>query len=303
MKMNNTDQWHFTSQKEPRGYIQPQSLEELWFHTGTNCNLRCPFCLEGSKPGDNRIEFLTLDDSQRFIDEALFLGVKKFSFTGGEPFVNPEFIAILAAALAHRPCLVLTNATEPLMNQMGTILPLLEKPNALNFRVSLDHPDPAKHDESRGKGNFRKALDTLGRLHQEGFGVSIARHMLPGEDSAAVDQAYAPYFDAAGVPVDLTIIKFPEFHLPGSLPQVTEITENCMTRYLSAERRDAFMCNFSKMIVKKNGQCGVYACTLVDDVANYDLGKTLHEAMKRRVMLGHHRCYSCFAGGASCSEG
>ncbi len=185
---------------------------------------------------------------------------------------------------------------------MGEILPLRGQPNSLNFRVSLDHPDPAKHDESRGKGNFRKALDTLGRLHREGFGVSIARHMLPGEDSDAVDRAYAPYFETAGVPADLTIIKFPEFHLPGSLPQVAEITESCMTRYLSAERRAEFMCNFSKMIVRKNGQCGVYACTLVDDVENYDLGKTLHEAMEQRILLGHHRCYSCFAGGASCSE-
>ena len=303
MKMQRSNEWLNTSQNEPRGYIQPQSLDELWFHIGTNCNLRCPFCLEGSKPGDNRLEFLTLDDGRRFIDEALELGVKKFSFTGGEPFVNPEFISILAAALDHRPCMVLTNATEPLMNQMGDILPLQNKPNPLSFRVSLDHPDPVKHDESRGRGNFKKALDTLGRLHREGFGVSIARLMLPGEDSAVVDRAYAPYFEVAGVPADLTIIKFPEFHLPGSLPKVAEVTETCMTRYLSAEQRAEFMCNFSKMIVKKNGQCGVYACTLVDDVENYDLGKTLREAMEQRVRLGHHRCYSCFVGGASCSEG
>lgn len=303
MKMQRTNEWLNTSQNEPRGYIQPQSLDELWFHIGTNCNLRCPFCLEGSKPGDNRLEFLTLGDARRFIDEALELGVKKFSFTGGEPFVNPEFLSILDAALEHRPCLVLTNATEPLINQMGDVLPLQNKPNPLSFRVSLDHPDPVKHDESRGRGNFRKALDTLGRLHREGFGVSIARLMLPGEDSSAVDRAYAPYFEVAGVPDDLAIIKFPEFHLPGSLPQVAEITEGCMTRYLSAEQRAGFMCDFSKMIVKKNGQCGVYACTLVDDVENYDLGKTLREAMAQRVLLGHHRCYSCFAGGASCSEG
>ncbi|MDT8445197.1 MAG: radical SAM protein, partial [Desulfuromonadales bacterium] len=262
MKMDKTDAWLTTSQNEPRGYIQPQTLEELWFHTGTNCNLRCPFCLEGSKPGDNRIEFLTLEDVRRFIGEALGLGVKKFSFTGGEPFVNPEFVAILEAALEHRPCLVLTNATEPLMNQMADVLPLRDKPNLLKFRVSLDHPDPAKHDESRGKGNFKKALDTLGRLHQAGFGVSIARLMLPDEDSVAVDKSYAPFFRMAGVPDDITIIKFPEFHLPGSFHEVPEITETCMTRYLNAEQRAGFMCNFSKMIVRKDGRCGVYACTL-----------------------------------------
>ena len=302
MKMDRSDEWLYTSRHEPRGYIQPQRLDELWFHSGTNCNLRCPFCLEGSKPGDNRIEFLTLADARRFIAEALELDVHKFSFTGGEPFVNPEFVAILDAALEHRPCLVLTNATEPLMNQMAEVLRLRDKPHPLRFRVSLDHPDPAKHDESRGKGNFKKALGTLGRLHRAGFGVSIARLMPAGEDSAAVDRAYAPYFAAAGVPEDIAIIKFPEFYPPGALPTVPEITETCMTRYLNAAQREAFMCNFSKMIVRKNGRCGVYACTLVDDVAGYDLGPTLREALSKRVLLGHHRCYSCFACGASCSE-
>lgn len=302
MQMNGTDAWRTTRRNETRGYIQPQALEELWFHTGTNCNLRCPFCFEGSKPGDSRIEFLTLEDARRFIDEALELGVKKFSFTGGEPFVNPDFTAILEVALEHRPCLVLTNATEPLMNRMADVLRLRDKPNTLKFRVSLDHPDPVQHDAARGKGNFKKALDTLERLHRAGFGVSIARRMLPDEDSAAVDRSYTPFFHRAGVADEITIIKFPDFHLPGSFPEVPEITETCMTRHLSAEQRSAFMCNFSKMIVRKKGQCGVYACTLVDDVKGYELGPTLKVAMDERVMLAHHRCYSCFSYGASCSE-
>lgn len=303
MKMDHSDSWHTTSRKEPRGYIQPQRLDELWFHTGTNCNLRCPFCLEGSQPGDDRIEFLTLDEARRFIAEALELGVKRFSFTGGEPFVNPELVAILGAALEHRPCLVLTNATAPLLNRLDEVVALRDKLHPLNFRVSLDHPDPVEHDKARGPGNFKKALDVLGRLYRAGFGVSIARRMLPGEESAAVDRAYAPYLREAGVPEEITIIKFPELHLPGALPEVPEITETCMTRYLSAEQRDGFMCNFSKMIVKMNGRCGVYPCTLVDDVSRYDLGGSLREAMQKRVMLGHHRCYACFACGASCSEG
>lgn len=302
MKTNRTDAWLYTSQNEPRGYIQPQTLEELWFHTGTNCNLSCPFCLEGSKPGSNRIEFLTLADVRNFIGEALEIGVKKFSFTGGEPFVNPEFLAILDVALDICPCLVLTNATDPLINRMAAVLKLHDKPNPLKFRISLDHPDAVKHDESRGKGNFKKALTTLGQLHRAGFNVSIARLMLPDEDSAAVNQRYAPFFRAAGVPEDITIIKFPDLHLPKAFPDVPEITETCMTRYLNAEQRAAFMCNFSKMIARINGRCGVYACTLVDDVPVFDLGPTLKQAMAQRVMLGHHRCYSCFACGASCSE-
>ncbi len=303
MPMKHADNWLVTSKDEKRGYIQPQLLHEFWFHTGTSCNLRCPFCLEGSKPGDDRLQFITLDDAIRFIDEAVALGVNKFSFTGGEPFVNPHFTEILDYALNFKPCLVLTNATEPLMNQFARVKEFNSKPHPLNFRISLDHPDPAKHDESRGKGNFKKALDTLGRLYHAGFGVSIARLMPAGENSIAVDRAYEPFFRQAGVPLDITIIKFPEFYKPGSLPEVPEITEDCMTRYLSESQRDGFMCNYSKMIVKQNGQCGVYACTLVDDDADYNLGNTLNQAITERVRLKHHRCYSCFAFGASCSEG
>jgi len=303
MKMNSCDAWSYTSRNEPRGYIQPQILEELWFHTGTNCNLRCPFCFEGSKPGDQRIELLTLEDARGFIDEALDLGVKTFSFTGGEPFVNPDILEILALALEYRPCLVLTNATEPLMKRMTEVQRLRDKPNMLKFRISLDYPDPDKHDELRGKGSFNKALTTLGQLFKAGFSVSIARRMVTGEDSGVVDKAYAHIFRSAGIDQNIPIIKFPEFHLPGSLPHVPEITETCMTRYLDSRQRESFMCNFSKMIVRKDGRCGVYACTLVDDNNSYDLGSTLKGAMQKRVMLGHHRCYSCFACGTSCSEG
>ncbi len=296
------EDWVKTSDGDSRGYIQPQRLDELWFHTGTNCNLRCPFCLEGSKPGDNRISFLTLEDVRPFITEALELGVKNFSFTGGEPFVNPDMVRILDLALTHRSCMVLSNATEPLMNRINEVLPLINKPNDLSFRVSLDFPNPEKHDEGRGKGNFRRSLNTLGRLHSFGFHVSIARLIANGEDVEAVNREYVPFFESAGLPADLRIVAFPDFFPPDSLPEIPQITENCMTSYLNAEQRDEMMCNFSKMIVKKNDRAGVYACTLVDDDHDYDLADTLKESMEVRVMLKHHRCYSCFAYGASCSE-
>ena len=55
---------HFTAAGDPRGYIEPHALRELWFHTGTACNLACPFCLEGSKPGDSRLGRITLAEAQ-----------------------------------------------------------------------------------------------------------------------------------------------------------------------------------------------------------------------------------------------
>ncbi|MDA0990502.1 MAG: radical SAM protein [Verrucomicrobia bacterium] len=295
--------WLQTPTGEPRGYIESTALTELWFHTGTNCNLSCPFCLEGSKPGDDRIKFITLDDARPFIEEAIGLGVRKFFFTGGEPFVNPHFPDILGLALEHRPALVLTNGTEPLLNRFADVVALRGKPHAVSFRVSLDHPDPKKHDESRGKGNFRMALKTLGRLHEAGFAVSIARLMLPEEDTEARNQEYAPYFAEAGLPPDLLIVKFPDFLTPGALSSVPHVTEHCMTTYTTEAQRADYMCSFSRMIVKKNGRCGVYACTLVDDDEAFDLAPTLRESLQVRIRFKHHRCYSCFAYGSSCSEG
>lgn len=45
------DDWMQTPLGDPRGYIDAHELRELWFHTGTACNLACPFCLEGQNPG------------------------------------------------------------------------------------------------------------------------------------------------------------------------------------------------------------------------------------------------------------
>jgi sulfatase maturation enzyme AslB (radical SAM superfamily) len=296
------EDWLQTTQGDPRGYIQPAKLTELWFHTGTTCNLRCPFCLEGSKPGDNRINPLLFTDAKPFIDEALGMGIKQFSFTGGEPFVIDEFVQILGYALDHRPCLVLTNGTEPVLNRMEEILALREKPHPVKFRISIDYPDAARHDAGRGPGNFLRALQALGRLHRYGFDISIARQREQGEDIEKVDRAFHPHLEEVGVPTDINIVSFPDFLTPGAVAKVPEITEDCMTRYHTEETRDSFMCNYTKFVLKKNGKTRVYACTLVDDDTDYDLGGTLKESMRIRVMLGHHRCYSCFAFGASCSD-
>jgi len=295
--------WRETAAGAPRGYIQAETLSELWFHTGTACNLACPFCLEGSKPGDHRLEQLRYNDIVPYLLEAVELGVEQFSFTGGEPFVNKDLPRILAAALEYRPCMVLTNATKPLARRFNELPALLEKPHPLRFRVSLDYPEPVRHDAARGPGSFQLALETMGRLHQAGFRVSIARLGERGECAAAVNEAYGKWFASAGLPPDTHIVVFPDFHGPGEHPAgVPEITENCMTTYHSAESRSRFMCSFSKMVVKRAGHLRVCACTLVDDDTDYDLGTTLREAMRPRVMLRHHRCFSCFSCGASCSE-
>jgi MoaA/NifB/PqqE/SkfB family radical SAM enzyme len=296
------DDWQFTPGGDPRGYIQPHALSEVWFHTGSACNLACPFCLEGSKPGDRRIGRVTLADVRPFLEEAGALGVRQLSFTGGEPFIVKDMVAILDHALSIAPALVLTNGVDALPRRLAKLHPLRARAYPLSFRVSLDYPDAARHDAGRGPGNFEKACRTLQALHAQGYHVSLARQMEAGEERARVDERYRRLLGDLGLPADLNIVAFPDFGAPGSHPAVPHVTRSCMTTYQTEDSRREFMCAYSKMVVKVHGRMRVYACTLVDDDPAYDQGGTLAESLGKRVMLRHHRCYACFKFGASCSE-
>lgn len=294
--------WHRTAAGEPRGFIQSHGLEEVWFHTGTACNLACPFCLEGSKPGDNRLQLARFDDVQPFIDEAMTLGVQQFSFTGGEPFLNKDIIRILDTALQHRPCLVLTNATEPLIKRLPQLEPLLKWPNPLHLRISLDHFNAEKHDNGRGEGMFVRALEGMRGLYEMGFSLSIASQAIPNMDANEIAERFSQVLRAAGLPADLPRIEFPEFHPPDAEVAVPQITTHCMATHQTEKTRQQFMCAFSRMVVKIDNRMRVYACTLVDDDPDYALAETLVESLQVPVSMKHHRCYSCFRFGASCSE-
>ncbi|WP_165857299.1 radical SAM protein [Marinobacter sp. JSM 1782161] len=295
------DSWTHTRAGEPRGYIDADGLRELWIHTGTACNLACSFCLEGSHPGDGRIPGMKLDDVKPFLHEALELGVEQFSFTGGEPFVIRDFIHILDYASHHRPCFVLTNATDPLLKRTHQLLPLKDNPHPVRFRVSLDFPDAARHDVDRGEGSFAKALEGIRWLHKHGFAVSIARQSEADEDPEQVEAAFRSIFREHGIPEDLAFTAFPDFGTPGSEDGSPEITETCMEKYPTRESQAHFMCSNTRMLVKKDDRVRVYACTLVDDDPDYDLGGTLKESLDTRIMLRHHRCFACYRFGASCS--
>ena len=294
--------WLTTPLGDPRGFIQPDAIRELWFHTGTACNLACPFCLEGSKPGDNRLQRVRFDDAKPFVDEAVALGVSQFSFTGGEPFLIKDIIRILDYALDFAPCLVLTNGVDVVTKRLTKLSMLRGKPHPLSLRISIDYPDAERHDAGRGAGNFTKAWQAVRLLHDAGFKVSIARQMRVDESRESVEAEYRALMRLHGVPESLNIVFFPDFGVPGATAAVPYVTQNCMTTYQTAESRAKFMCAYSKMVVKQAGRMRVYACTLVDDDSDYDQGGSLSESLTQRVMLRHHRCFSCFKYGASCSE-
>ncbi len=293
--------WLYTNKGDNRGFIQPQKLSELWIHTGSNCNLHCPFCFEGSAPGDTRLQAPNLAEVYPFLKQAKNLGVQKIGFTGGEPFVNRHFLDILDASLDLAPCLVLTNGTEPLHRALPRLAAFKQSVHSLSFRISFDSPFASVHDKNRGKGSFHKALRAMVALHGLGFHVAVAHQQELIQDAAKIRANYAKLFAAFGLPKEISFVSFPDLLRPCATPEVPHISEHCMLQYKTRVERESFMCNYSKMIVKKQDCMSVYACTLVDDDSAYDLGSSLTDAMQYRIMLRHHRCYSCFMAGTSCS--
>ena len=200
------------------------------------------------------------------------------------------------------PCLVLTNGTDALLKRLHQLEKLRSSNFPVSFRISIDWPDRERHDKGRGEGSFDQSVESIVKLQKAGFGVSLARQIDAGEDTALVDAAFQDIVKDAGYDGDIRIVAFPDFALPGQAINTPFISEDCMTRYQDAESRRRFMCAFSKMVIKKDGRMRVYACTLVDDDDRYDLGGSLRDSVSKRITLSHHRCYSCFAYGSSCSE-
>jgi uncharacterized Fe-S cluster-containing radical SAM superfamily protein len=266
------------------------AFRELWIHTGTACNLSCPFCHEGSRPGDMRIGPLTLADIAPQLDLAATVGVERFAFTGGEPLIVKDILAILLHALRLRPALVLTNGTAPFIRRAHHLATLRAAPNALSFRVSIDYPDEARHDAGRGLKNFRKALDGLRLLHEAGFATGITRMQEAGEDSRAVHNRFRNLLRRNLLPEDLPIVALPELgslegDIPAPLPNAGTTPESSCAR--------------GRMVIKRDGKLRFTPCPLVDDDASMDMHEPLGAALAQVVVTRHRRCSACLGPGVN----
>ncbi len=273
-------------------FITLEHFRELWVHTGTACNLSCPFCHEGSKPADARLEAPTPAELAPLLAAAAARGVERFAFTGGEPLILKGIHDILLHALSLRPVLVLTNGTAPFIRRAHQLAQLRAAPNPLGFRVSIDYPDEARHDAGRGLKNFRKAMEGLRLLHAAGFAIGITRQVTPGEDPAAVMRTFRQLLRKQRLPEDLPIIALPEL----GLPYATALPASVATA-TPGQQVAAPACRVSRMLLRRDDQLRYHACPLTDDVARFDLGTNLDAALAAKVLTDHVRCAQCRGAG------
>ena len=297
-----------TATGEPRALVKMTGLETLWFNTGTLCNIACDNCYIESSPENDRLEYLSLDDVAGYLDEIEVrgLGTTEVGFTGGEPFMNPDILAILRLTLnAGYSVLVLTNAMRPMMRpsiQAGLLDLKREFSGQLTLRVSIDHFDAIQHDEVRGSGTWAPMIKGLKWLHQNRFAFHLAGRTRWGEDQRTLRQGYRQMLTGLGITFDVddptALILFPEIDPDKAVP---EITTSCWD-ILGVEPEN-MMCATSRMIVKQKADPApsVMACTLLAYDLRFRLGSSLTEA-QQPVPLNHPSCAMfCVLGGGSCS--
>jgi uncharacterized Fe-S cluster-containing radical SAM superfamily protein len=297
-----------TTDGSERAFVDVVSLETLWFNTGSLCNIECRHCYMESSPANDRLAFLSESEVRSYLDEIerLRLPVREIGFTGGEPFMNPDFLEMTEVALERGfEVLVLTNAMRPLMRPAvrSRLLGLRSPYSArLHLRVSLDHYAPELHDAERGPGSWEVALSGLRWLASKSFRISVAGRTCWDEERAKIRRGYQSLFRQHGIPVDAEdpgqLILFPEMDATVDVP---EITTGCWSILDTSPSR--MMCARSRMVLKRreSRRPVVVACTLLPYTQQFELGSRLDESLGR-VRLNHPHCATfCALGGGSCS--
>lgn len=297
-----------TAKGEKRAVVALTRLGTVWFNTGSLCNLSCHGCYMESGPTNDRLVYLTADEVAGYLDEivAETLPVDEIGFTGGEPFMNKQFLPMLADTLDRGfRALVLTNAMEPFWRRRNALVDLKGRyGNHLTFRVSIDHHTRAKHELTRGERSWDRVLDSVKWLAENEFQLSIAGRTCWSEDEDATRKGYADLFARIGILIDAhdpeRLVLFPEMDETVDVP---EITTNCWD--ILGVAPDSMMCATQRMVIKRKGaeHPVVVPCTLLPYDPRFELGHDLVDSAQA-VKLNHPHCATfCVLGGGACSAG
>ncbi len=307
----------WTATGEKRARVALDELRTLWINTGSLCNIECRNCYIDSSPANDRLVYITAREVSRFYEEiaGAKLGVREIGFTGGEPFMNPDIIAMVEDALARGfSVLILTNAMQPMLR------PRVRRRVARFARQPSRSADASRQPRSlyegaaRGRawtGQLRQDLEGIDWLAWAGLKVALAGRTCWGESEADARKGYAALIKARNWPVDAddasSLVLFPEMDARTELP---EITESCWG--ILGKQPSQMMCASSRMVVKRKGadRPVVLPCTLLPYDPAFEMGGTLSEAARAdggmfengAVKLCHPYCAEfCVLGGGSCS--
>lgn len=147
------------------GYALPPRL--FLFEMTRRCNLRCQMCqyiqwLRETPPAQQKEGELTTEEWLAAIRQAPRLGL--ISFTGGEPFVRPDFLDLLGFASSRCRTHTITNGTMLTEERARNLIDFAPRRfGGAGFNilgVSLEGPEEV-NDRIRGEGGFAKSVGAI----------------------------------------------------------------------------------------------------------------------------------------------
>jgi MoaA/NifB/PqqE/SkfB family radical SAM enzyme len=276
-----------------------ESLDTLWFQVGgTVCNLACTHCFVSCSPTNHTHEVMGLAEVRRSLEEAARLGVREYYFTGGEPFLNPEMEAILAATLEVGPATVLTNGLPLDPARCGRLRALADGSEySLDFRVSLDGWDAASNDPIRGEGTFERILAGIRNLHAAGLNPVITVTEVCPE--AATDPGKEKFFELLrSMGIERPRLKvLPVFRIGAEAERggAYESWQRLREGEVEAGALDHLQCASCRMVTDQ----GIWVCPILVNEPSAKMGETIADALGA-FPLEHPACWTCHVYGVSC---
>jgi len=275
------------------------ALDTLWLQVaGTLCNLQCAHCFISCSPTNHAHEMMTLESVKRYLAEAERLGVKEYYVTGGEPFLHPDILEILRAALQQGPVTVLTNG---LLLHEDTAARLRELSDAsdysLDLRVSLDGYDAATNDAVRGSGTFKRILEGIACLAAGGLSpVITVTEACEGAATIAGRERLLDLLRRIGLSQPrLKVMPLLRLGAEASRTRPYDSAETLRGRDLSRQETEALQCSSCRMATSR----GVWVCPILLDSSDAKMGETLADTL-RPFELRHQACYTCHEMRLSC---
>jgi AdoMet-dependent heme synthase len=283
-------------------YINIENLDSLWFQvSGTICNIECKHCFNNSSPLNRRFGFLKMEECEKYLEEAVQLGVKEFYFTGGEPLANKEIYNIIEKAMQIGPVTILTNGTLVRPERAKRLATISNNSiYTLEIRVSIDGYTEEMNDAIRGKGVFKKAMRGVKLLYENGFlpTISVTKTWEDSEDDEVLKGFYDTLIQHGYLRPRVKIL--PSLKIgkekirTHGYEEYEYVTNEMMTDDFN---KNQLICNTGRVVTSK----GIYVCPILVDYEEANLGKSLSESIKP-YELKHQACYTCYLYGAICSN-
>ncbi len=281
-------------------FVPMISMDTLWFQVaGTLCNIECTHCFISCSPTNHAHEMMSLADVEGRLDEAMKLGVKEYYFTGGEPFMNRDILAILEATLRQGPASVLTNGMLLRPETCRRLAELAAQSEySLDLRVSLDGFDRESHDAIRGAGVWDHVMDGLRNLAAAGINpVITVTEAADGAGTKAGRERFLELIRSFGFRKPrLKVLPLFRIGAEATRTHPYDPWERIPSEAMSEKDASVLQCSSCRMVTSR----GVYVCPILIDEPEARMGEAIDETL-RPFPLRYGACHTCWVTWMTCA--